>query len=55
MTNKPCWFPPESLVLMGLRVPSYLLLISGADVEAGDHDGGSWHQVDFGVGGAVVR
>lgn len=40
---------------MGLRVPSYLLLISGADVEAGDHDGGSWHQVDFGVGGAVVR
>lgn len=37
-----------------LTLPSYLLLIGRADVEAGDHDGGSWHQVDFGVGGAVV-
>lgn len=35
-------------------LPSYLLLIGRADVEAGDHDGGSWHQVDFGIGGAVV-
>lgn len=37
-----------------LTLPSYLLLIGRADVEAGDHDGGSWHQVDLGVGGAVV-
>lgn len=33
---------------------SYLLLIGGADVEAGEHDGASWPQADFGVGGAVV-
>lgn len=31
-----------------------LLLIGGADVEVGDHNGGSWHQVELGIGGTIV-
>lgn len=34
--------------------PPYLFLVGGADVEAGHHDGCPWHQVEFGVGGAIV-
>lgn len=33
---------------------SYLFLVGRTDVEAGDHDGCPWHQVEFGVGGAIV-
>lgn len=33
---------------------SYLFLVGRADVEAGHHDGCPWHQVEFGVGGAIV-
>lgn len=33
---------------------SYLFLVGRADVEAGHHNGSPWHQVEFGVGGAIV-
>lgn len=32
----------------------YLFLVGRADIEAGHHDGCPWHQVEFGVGGAIV-
>ena len=34
---------------------SYLFLGGGADVEADHHDGRPGHQVQFGVGAAVIR
>lgn len=33
---------------------SYLFLVGRADVKAGHHNGSPWHQVEFGVGGAIV-
>ncbi len=33
---------------------SYLFLVGRTDVEACHHDGCPWHQVEFGVGGAIV-
>lgn len=37
-----------------LDTASYLFLIGRADVEAGHYNGCPWHQVEFGVGGAIV-
>lgn len=32
-----------------------LFLVGWANVETCHHNGCSWHQVEFGVGGAIVR